>query len=112
MELHGVSHDVRHFVVPAVVHAFHGVEYAPLHGFEPVLDVWHGTFQDDIRCVVEEPVLVHSAEMVHGGGIEPVHRLVVGVIVCDSILIVFFRTIAESVSTLQFVIVFYFVAHV
>ena len=45
MELHGVSHDVRHLVVPSVVHALHGVQYASLHGLQSVLYVWHGAFE-------------------------------------------------------------------
>ena len=45
VELHGVAHNVGHLVVSAVVHAFHGVQYAPLHGFQSVLDVWHGALQ-------------------------------------------------------------------
>ena len=45
MELHGVAHDVGHLVVAAVVHALHGVQYAPLHGFQSVLYMRNGPFQ-------------------------------------------------------------------
>lgn len=77
VKLHGVSHDVRHLVVSSIVHSFHGVEDTSLHRFETVLDVRNGTLQDDIRSIVEEPVLVHAAEMVYSGGVKSVHRLVV-----------------------------------
>ena len=77
VKLHGVSHDVRHLVVSSIVHSFHGVEDTSLHRFETILDVRNGTLQDDIRSIVEEPVLVHAAEMVYSGGVKSVHRLVV-----------------------------------
>ena len=96
-----MSHNVRHLVVSAVIHALHGVENASLHGFESVLDVGDGTLQDYIRSIVEEPVLVHSAEVMHSGGVESVHRLIVGVLFLRSGVLLF-----------EFVFVFYFVAHV
>ena len=79
MELHGMADDVSHLVVSSVVHSLHGVEDAPLHGLQSVLDMRHGTLQDYIRGVIQEPVLVHSAEMVHGGSVEAVGGGVVAV---------------------------------
>ena len=79
MELHGVAHDVGHLIISPVVHALHRVKYTPLDGFQSVFDVGNGALQDDIRSVVEEPVLIHSAQMVNGSGIETVHGLIVGV---------------------------------
>ena len=78
VKLHGMSHNVGHLVVASVVHAFHGVKNASLHGFQSVLYMGNGTFQDYIRGIVEEPVLIHAAQMVHGRSIKPVHWLVVG----------------------------------
>ena len=60
VELHGMSHDVGHLVISAVVHALHRVHNAALHGLEAVLNVRHGTFQDYIAGVIQEPVLVHA----------------------------------------------------
>ena len=60
VELHGVPHNVGHLVVTAVVHALHRVHDAALHGLKAVLHVGHGTFQYDIRGIVQEPVLIHA----------------------------------------------------
>lgn len=88
MELHGVTHDVGHLVVSSVVHALHAVEDASLHGFQAVLDVGYGAFQDHVRRIVQEPVLVHAAQMVDGSGVETVHGLIVGVAVNGKFLVV------------------------
>ena len=77
VKLHGMAHDVGHFVVAAVVHALHRVQDAALYGLQTVLNVGDGAFQNDIRGVVEKPVLVHAAEVVNGGSIEAVDWLVV-----------------------------------
>ncbi len=65
VELHGVPHDVGHLVVASVLHAAHGVQYAPLHRLQAVHDVGHGPLQNHIRGVVQEPVLVHAVQLVH-----------------------------------------------
>ena len=78
VELHGVSHDVRHLVVATVVHTLHRVEDASLHGFQSVAQVGHGSFEDHVRGVIQEPVLVHAAEVVYGCCIESVHGFIVG----------------------------------
>ena len=72
VELHGVAHDVGHLVVASVFHAAHGVQDASLHGFQSVHDVGHGAFQNDVRGIVQKPVLVHAAQLVF-------HVLVFGV---------------------------------
>ena len=41
MVLHGMSDDIRHFVVATVVQLFHGVHNTTLHGFESVLNRRH-----------------------------------------------------------------------
>ena len=63
MELHGVAHNIGHFVVTSVIHALHGMEDAPLHGFEAVHNVWDSAFQDYIGSIIQEPVLVHLVQM-------------------------------------------------
>ena len=80
VELHGVSHDVCHLVEAAVVHALHGVQDATLHRLEAVFDVWHGTFQNHIAGIVEEPVLIHARQVVHCRCVEAIGRAVVGVL--------------------------------
>ena len=62
--LHGVSHHVRHLVVASVVKLAHSVQNASLHGLQTVVQVRHGTLQDNVRCVVQEPVAVHARELV------------------------------------------------
>ena len=79
VELHGVTHNVRHFIVSAVVHAFHGVHDTALHGLEAIFDIGYGTLQDYIRGVIQEPVLVHARQMVYRCRIETVHGFIVGV---------------------------------
>ena len=63
--LHGLSHDVGHLVVASVVDDLHGVQDAPLHGFEAVLDMGYGAFEDHVRSVVQEPVLIHARQFAH-----------------------------------------------
>ena len=77
MELHGMPHDVRHLVVPSVVHPLHGMENTPLYRLQTVLDVRYGPFEDYVAGIVQKPVLVHPGEMMHGRGIKPVGRLVI-----------------------------------
>jgi hypothetical protein len=48
VELHGMTHDVRHLVVSSVIHALHGVQYSTLNGFETIAYMRHGTLQDYI----------------------------------------------------------------
>ena len=76
VELHRVAHDVGHLVIPPVVHALHGVQYAPLHGLQSVLYVGHGTLQYHVRSIVEKPVLVHPAKVMHGRSVKPADGLV------------------------------------
>ena len=61
--LHRQAHDIGHLVVVSVVSLFHGVHDAPLHRLEAVLDVWHGTLENDIGGIVEKPVLVHATQL-------------------------------------------------
>ena len=64
MELHGMAHDVGHFVVAPVVHPLHGMQDAALYGLESVTNVRDRSFQYHIRSIVQKPVLVHLVQMV------------------------------------------------
>ena len=75
-----MTHDVGHLVVSAVVHSFHRVEYASLHRFQSVAQMGHGTLQDYIAGVIQEPVLIHAAEMVNRCGIKAVAWFIVGML--------------------------------
>ena len=65
VELHSVAHDISHLIISAVIHTLHGVKNTALHRLQAVLDMGHGTLQDYIRCVIQEPVLVHPTQMMH-----------------------------------------------
>ena len=60
--LHGVAHDVGHLVVAAVVDGLHRVQYASLHRFQTVVDMWHGAFEYHVGSIVEKPVAEHAAK--------------------------------------------------
>jgi hypothetical protein len=66
VELHGVAHDVRHLVVASVIEALHRVQDASLHGLQAIVEVRHGTLKDDVRGIVQKPVLIHAAQLVFG----------------------------------------------
>ena len=93
VELHGVAHNVCHLVIPPVVHALHRVHDAALHGLEAVLNVGYGTLQDYVRGVVQKPVLVHSAQVVHHCCVKSVHRFIVGVAFNDLVVHISFLVI-------------------
>ena len=40
------------------------MEYAALHGFQSVVDMWHGTLEDYVGCVFKKPALIHAAQLV------------------------------------------------
>ena len=76
VELHGLPHDVRHFRVAAVVQTLHGVQYAPLHGFQTVAQMRHGPFQYDVGGIIQEPALIHAGELVFYVFVVAVRRVV------------------------------------
>ena len=77
VELHRVAHDIGHLIITSVVHALHRMQDAPLHGLQSVFDMRHGPFQNHIAGIVQEPVLVHAAQVMYGRSVEPVGRSVV-----------------------------------
>ena len=79
VKLHGFAHNVGHLVT-SVLHAAHGVQDAALHRFQSVHDVGYGTFQYDIRGIVQKPVLIHAAQLMLCAYILGVGRLVVGMV--------------------------------
>ena len=80
MKLHRFAHHVCHFIVAAIVHPLHGVKDAALHRFQAILDIRHGTLENDITGIVEKPVLVHAREVVYSRCVKPVGRFVIGVL--------------------------------
>ena len=79
VKLHGVTHDVGHLVVASVVHTLHRVKDTALHRFQAVLDMRHGTLQNNIRGIIQEPILIHTAQVMHHRSVETVHGLVIRV---------------------------------
>ena len=92
VELHRVSHDIRHLVIAPVVHAFHRVEDTSLYGFQTVAQVGDGTFEDHVGGVIQEPVLVHATEVVNGCSVEAVHGFIVGM----TLFLVFRRLLFQN----------------
>ena len=62
---HRVTHDVGHLVEAAVIQFVHRMQDAALHRLQAVLDGGHGAFQNDIRGIVEKPVLEHALKGYH-----------------------------------------------
>ena len=60
MVFHGVADDVGDFVEASVVHPLHGVQDTSLDGFESIVDVRNGAFQNDIGGIVHEVVGIHA----------------------------------------------------
>ena len=65
MVFHRVTHNVSHLVKTAVVEFIHRMQDTALHWLQAVLNGRHGTFEDDIRGIVEKPVLEHSFQWYH-----------------------------------------------
>ena len=63
--LHGLTHDICHLIVATILDTLHGVKDTTLHRFETISQVGHSTLQDNIRGIVQEPVLVHTREAAH-----------------------------------------------
>ena len=122
VKLHGMSHDIGNLVVSSVVHALHRVEDASLYRFQTILNMRNGTLEDHIRCIVEEPVLIHSAEVMYSRSIESVHRLIIGMFFGRNLLVGIFRSILFRFCRRIFqiwrfflfktVFIFNFVAHI
>ena len=100
VELHRVTHDVRHLVEAAVVHPLHRVEDTSLHGFQTVAQVGHGTFEDHVGSVIQEPVLIHATEVVYGCRVEAVYGFIVGM----TLFLVFRRLLFQNLFVLCFVV--------
>jgi hypothetical protein len=49
--------------------------------------VWNGSFKDYIRCIVQEPVLVHPSELVLHDAVFPVGGFVIGMLVFGIIVL-------------------------
>lgn len=48
VKLHRMSYNVSHLVIPSIIHAFHGVQDAALHRFQSVIDMGHGSLEDNV----------------------------------------------------------------
>ena len=79
VELHGVSDDVCHLVIAAIVQAFHAVQDASLYRLETVVYVGYCSFENYIGCIVQEPVLIHACKLMLDGSIFGINRFVIGV---------------------------------
>ena len=71
---HGVSHDISHLVVASVVNLLHGMQDSALHRLQTIVDLRHGAVEDDIRGVVQEPVLEHALQRHHTVAVARLHK--------------------------------------
>ena len=60
---HRIADNISHLVKSSVVQFFQRMEYASLHRLKTIANVRHGTLEDDVRSIVEIPILVHSRQM-------------------------------------------------
>ena len=65
VKLHRLAHHVGHLIISSVVDPPHGVQDAPLHWLQPVVDVRHGPLQDHVRGIIQKPALIHARQMAH-----------------------------------------------
>ena len=77
------------------------MEDTALHRLQTILDGRHGTLKDHVGGVIQKPVLIHPAQMVHCRGVEPVNRLIVAVPVGSLLLLGSIRTLTGSILTLS-----------
>ena len=63
--LHSLTHDICHLVVATILNTLHSVQDTALHGFQTILQMGHGTLEDNIRGIVQEPVLIHTRKTAH-----------------------------------------------
>ena len=61
--LHRIAHHVGYLVETAVVQLLHRVQDAPLYGLQPVVDVRHGTLQNNVGRIVEKPCAEHARQV-------------------------------------------------
>ena len=61
--LHGVSNNVGHLVVATILHFPHGVKDSALNGFQPIISMRYGTFENDVGSVVEKPIAIHVIDV-------------------------------------------------
>ena len=62
---HAVAHGVGHLVELAVFHFVQRVEDAPLHGFQPVVDVGDGPVFYDVGGVFDEVLIEYLVDKGH-----------------------------------------------
>ena len=69
-------------------------------GFQTVAQVGHGTLEDHVGGVIQEPVLVHATEVVYGCRVEAVYRFIVGM----AFFLVFRRLLFQNLVVFCFVV--------
>ena len=61
--LHGVADDIGDLVEPPIVHFVEAVQDAALHRLQAIVLVRNGPFEDDVRSVIQEVVVVHPGDL-------------------------------------------------
>ena len=81
------------------------MEDASLHGFQTVAQMRHGTLEDHVGSVIQEPVLVHATEVVYCCRIEAVYGFIVGM----ALFLVFRRLLFQNLFAFCFVVHYFLV---
>ena len=45
---HGITHNVGHLIITAIIHALHGVQNTALHRLKAIHNMGHGTLQNHV----------------------------------------------------------------
>ena len=61
--LHGVTNDIRNFVVAPVLQFPHRMQNPSLHRLKPVIGMRNRSFENYIRCIIKKPVPVHVIDI-------------------------------------------------
>ena len=83
--MHRLADNVGYLVVLAVVHCFHRMQDTALNGLQAVLYRRNGSLKNDIRSIVQKPVLVHACQMIFDCVAEVSHEVLVEEFVDDNV---------------------------
>ena len=75
MQLHRLSDYRGHLRISPVIDLEHRMEHTSLDRFQPVIDMRHGPLENDVRGIVQKPLLEHSGKPVFPAAV--VQQLVV-----------------------------------
>ena len=63
--LHSLTHNISNLVEATILNTLHSVENTTLNRLQAILQMGNGTLKDNIRGIVQEPILVHTRKATH-----------------------------------------------